>query len=79
MCYMNSEDLQRFLSIPPVSSALWQQLAQCISDGHISGNGRVRTSFLISSKYIFNSPFNKLCRQHGGAVGCISALQLQSL
>ncbi|XP_027017151.2 stereocilin [Tachysurus fulvidraco] len=41
ICYMNSEELQRFLSVPPVSDALWQQLAQCISDGHVSGNGRL--------------------------------------
>ncbi|XP_053369543.1 stereocilin [Clarias gariepinus] len=41
ICYMNSEELHHFLSIPPVSPALWQQLAQCISDGHVSGNGRL--------------------------------------
>ncbi|TSL68171.1 Stereocilin [Bagarius yarrelli] len=41
ICYMNSEDLHRFLSVPQVLPALWQQLAQCISDGHVSANGRI--------------------------------------
>ncbi|KAK3533942.1 hypothetical protein QTP70_034944, partial [Hemibagrus guttatus] len=61
ICYMNSEELHRFLSVPPVSPTLWQQLAQCISDGHVSGNGR---AFQILNK-IFqdtNISANTLCQ-----------------
>ncbi|XP_026860340.2 stereocilin [Electrophorus electricus] len=41
MCYLNSEELHRFLSTSPVSPALWQQLAKCISEGHVSSTGRL--------------------------------------
>ncbi|XP_053094140.1 stereocilin [Pangasianodon hypophthalmus] len=50
ICYVNSEELHRFLSIPPVSPLLWQQLAQCISDGHVSGNGRLSHWLALSLK-----------------------------
>ncbi|KAG9266572.1 stereocilin-like [Astyanax mexicanus] len=41
VCYLNSDELHRFLSTSPVSPALWLQLAKCISEGHVSGNGRL--------------------------------------
>ncbi|XP_066504103.1 stereocilin [Hoplias malabaricus] len=41
MCYLNSEELHRFLSTSPISPALWQQLAKCISEGHLSANSRL--------------------------------------
>ncbi|XP_065150525.1 stereocilin [Paramisgurnus dabryanus] len=41
ICYLNSEDLQQLLSSATLSSTLWQQLARCVSEGHISGSGRI--------------------------------------
>ncbi|KAL7854456.1 hypothetical protein SRHO_G00166460 [Serrasalmus rhombeus] len=41
ICYLNSEELHRFLSTSPVSPALWQQLAKCVTEGHVSGSGRL--------------------------------------
>ncbi|XP_016403898.1 stereocilin-like [Sinocyclocheilus rhinocerous] len=41
ICYLNSEDLQQLLSSSNLSPVLWQQLAQCVSEGHISGSGRL--------------------------------------
>uniref|UniRef100_A0AAR2IXJ6 Stereocilin n=1 Tax=Pygocentrus nattereri TaxID=42514 RepID=A0AAR2IXJ6_PYGNA len=44
ICYLNSEELHRFLSTSSVSPALWQQLAKCVTEGHVSGSGRVSIS-----------------------------------
>lgn len=41
-CYLNPEELHPFLQASPLSTALWQQLAQCVSEGLISATGRVR-------------------------------------
>lgn len=41
-CYMDPADLGLYLQDSAVSSALWQQLSQCISKGLIDANGRVR-------------------------------------
>ncbi|XP_045075601.1 stereocilin [Coregonus clupeaformis] len=41
VCYLNPEELRPFLLASPVSSALWQQLALCVSEGHISASGRL--------------------------------------
>ncbi|XP_073764202.1 stereocilin isoform X1 [Danio rerio] len=41
ICYVNSEDLQHLLSSSNLSPVLWQQLAQCVSEGHVSANGRL--------------------------------------
>ncbi|KAK9971373.1 hypothetical protein ABG768_024743 [Culter alburnus] len=41
ICYLNSEDLQQLLSSSNLSPALWQQLARCVSEGHVSGSGRL--------------------------------------
>ncbi|XP_037401351.1 stereocilin [Pygocentrus nattereri] len=41
ICYLNSEELHRFLSTSSVSPALWQQLAKCVTEGHVSGSGRL--------------------------------------
>ncbi|XP_062869517.1 stereocilin [Trichomycterus rosablanca] len=41
ICYLNSEELHHVLSVSPVSPVLWQQVAECVSDGHVSGNGRL--------------------------------------
>ncbi|KAA0722866.1 Stereocilin Precursor [Triplophysa tibetana] len=41
ICYLNSEDLRQLLSSLTLSSTLWQQLARCVSEGHISGSGRL--------------------------------------
>uniref|UniRef100_A0A671KS68 Stereocilin n=1 Tax=Sinocyclocheilus anshuiensis TaxID=1608454 RepID=A0A671KS68_9TELE len=46
ICYLNSEDLQQLLSSSNLSPVLWQQLAQCVSEGHVSGSGRVSLDFL---------------------------------
>ncbi|XP_045888819.1 stereocilin [Micropterus dolomieu] len=45
-CYLNPVDLGSFLQDSAVSSALWQQLAQCMSKGFISASGRL-SSWLI--------------------------------
>uniref|UniRef100_A0A4W5M318 Stereocilin LRR domain-containing protein n=1 Tax=Hucho hucho TaxID=62062 RepID=A0A4W5M318_9TELE len=42
VCYLKPEELRPFLLASPVSSALWQQLALCVSEGLISDSGRVR-------------------------------------
>ncbi|KAI2662930.1 Stereocilin [Labeo rohita] len=41
ICYLNSDDLQQLLSSSKLSPVLWQQLAQCVSEGHVSGSGRL--------------------------------------
>ncbi|KAL0189569.1 hypothetical protein M9458_016668, partial [Cirrhinus mrigala] len=41
VCYLNSDDLQQLLSSSKLSPILWQQLAQCVSEGHVSGSGRL--------------------------------------
>ncbi|XP_051569611.1 stereocilin-like [Myxocyprinus asiaticus] len=41
ICYLNSEDLQQLLSSSTLSSTLWEQLARCVSEGHVSGSGRL--------------------------------------
>ncbi|XP_042343752.1 stereocilin [Plectropomus leopardus] len=45
-CYLDPVDLGSFLKDSAVSSALWQQLAQCMSKGFISASGRL-SSWLI--------------------------------
>uniref|UniRef100_A0A3P8V8D0 Stereocilin n=1 Tax=Cynoglossus semilaevis TaxID=244447 RepID=A0A3P8V8D0_CYNSE len=45
-CYLDPADLGRYLQESSVSSALWQQLAQCMSKGFISSSGRL-SSWLI--------------------------------
>lgn len=40
-CYLDPVELGSFLRDSAVSSALWQQLAQCMSKGLISTSGRV--------------------------------------
>ncbi|XP_051236397.1 stereocilin isoform X2 [Dicentrarchus labrax] len=45
-CYLDPVDLSSFLWDSTVSVALWQQLAQCMSKGFISANGRL-SSWLI--------------------------------
>ncbi|KAL7406680.1 hypothetical protein ABVT39_024498 [Epinephelus coioides] len=45
-CYLDPVDLGSFLQDSAVSSALWQQLAQCMSKGFISASGRL-SSWLI--------------------------------
>ncbi|XP_053539341.1 stereocilin [Ictalurus punctatus] len=80
ICYMNSDELHRFLSIPPVSPALWQQLAQCISDGHVSGNGRLSHWLALALKplnaSLLSSPM--LASLHG-VLPQLGASFLQSL
>ncbi|XP_073692811.1 stereocilin-like [Garra rufa] len=41
ICYLNSDDLQQLLSSSNLSPVLWQQLAQCVSEGHVSASGRL--------------------------------------
>ncbi|KAM7015042.1 stereocilin [Tautogolabrus adspersus] len=48
VCYLDPEDLGLFLQDSSVSSALWQQLAQCMSKGFISSSGRL-SSWLIQA------------------------------
>ncbi|MED6240942.1 hypothetical protein ATANTOWER_010954, partial [Ataeniobius toweri] len=45
-CYVDPAELGLYLQDPVVSSALWQQLSQCISKGLISASGRL-SSWLI--------------------------------
>ncbi|XP_029282086.1 LOW QUALITY PROTEIN: stereocilin [Cottoperca gobio] len=45
-CYLDPVELGSFLEDSAVSSALWQQLAQCMSKGFISTSGRL-SSWLI--------------------------------
>lgn len=40
-CYLDPLDLGSYLQDSAVSSALWQQLAQCMNKGFISDSGRV--------------------------------------
>ncbi|XP_036837670.1 stereocilin [Oncorhynchus mykiss] len=40
VCYLKPEELRPFLLASPVSSALWQQLALCVSEGLISDSGK---------------------------------------
>ncbi|KAM4743938.1 stereocilin [Anableps anableps] len=40
-CYLDPAELGSYLQDPAVSSALWQQLSQCISKGLISSSGRL--------------------------------------
>lgn len=44
-CYLDPLHLGSFLQDPAVSLTLWQQLAQCMTKGFISDNGRVRIAF----------------------------------
>uniref|UniRef100_A0A3P8ZWY8 Stereocilin LRR domain-containing protein n=1 Tax=Esox lucius TaxID=8010 RepID=A0A3P8ZWY8_ESOLU len=46
-CYLNPEVLRPFLLASPVPSALWQQLALCVSEGLISASGRVRENGVV--------------------------------
>ncbi|XP_041634601.1 stereocilin-like [Cheilinus undulatus] len=48
ICYMDPEDLSSFLQDSPVSSTLWQQLAQCMCKGFISPSGRL-SAWLIQT------------------------------
>ncbi|XP_024275150.2 stereocilin-like [Oncorhynchus tshawytscha] len=41
VCYLKPEELRPFLLAAPVSSALWQQLALCVSEGLISDSGKL--------------------------------------
>ncbi|XP_030582129.1 stereocilin [Archocentrus centrarchus] len=45
-CYLDPSDLGSYLQNSAVSSALWQQLSQCISKGFVSASGRL-SSWLI--------------------------------
>nr|XP_046241689.1 stereocilin [Scatophagus argus] len=45
-CYLDPVDLGSYLQEVSVSSALWQQLAQCMSKGFVSDSGRL-SSWLI--------------------------------
>ncbi|XP_030620966.1 stereocilin [Chanos chanos] len=40
MCYVNPEDLHPFIS-SALTPALWQQLAHCVTEGHVSASGRL--------------------------------------
>ncbi|CAJ1049138.1 stereocilin [Xyrichtys novacula] len=53
VCYLDPEDLTTFLQNSPVSPALWQQLAQCMSKGFISSSGRM-SSWLIQAIQTIN-------------------------
>ncbi|XP_074475072.1 stereocilin isoform X2 [Sebastes fasciatus] len=52
-CYLDPVDLGSFLQDSAVSSALWQQLAQCMSKGFISTSGRL-SSWLIPAVETLN-------------------------
>ncbi|CDQ61932.1 unnamed protein product [Oncorhynchus mykiss] len=41
VCYLKPEELRPVLLASPVSSALWQQLALCVSEGLISDSGKL--------------------------------------
>ncbi|KAM9860994.1 stereocilin [Aulostomus maculatus] len=53
-CYLDPLDLQSFLQDPAVSSALWQQLFQCMSKGFISASGRL-SSWLMPAVQTLNA------------------------
>ncbi|KAI5609751.1 stereocilin-like [Silurus asotus] len=80
ICYMNSEELHGFLSIPPISPALWQQLAQCISDGHVSGNGRISHWLALALKPLNASSLSSVALEMlHGVLPQLGASFLQSL
>uniref|UniRef100_A0A665T7S1 Stereocilin LRR domain-containing protein n=1 Tax=Echeneis naucrates TaxID=173247 RepID=A0A665T7S1_ECHNA len=47
-CYLDPVELGSYVQDLAVSSLLWQQLAQCMSEGFISADGRVRGSCSFS-------------------------------
>ncbi|KAI4889523.1 hypothetical protein NFI96_010725 [Prochilodus magdalenae] len=67
MCYLNSEELHRFLSTSPVSPALWQQLARCVSEGHVSESGRLSHWLGLTSRTLNTSIWSssELASLHG--------------
>ncbi|XP_076880978.1 stereocilin [Brachyhypopomus gauderio] len=67
MCYLNSEELHRFLTTTPVSPALWLQLAKCVSEGHVSSNGRIShwLGVTFTSLNASNIPSPLLASLHG--------------
>ncbi|XP_074522914.1 stereocilin isoform X2 [Halichoeres trimaculatus] len=46
ICYLDPDDLASFLLDSPVSVALWQQLARCMSKGLISPSGRMSSQLI---------------------------------
>ncbi|XP_040896046.1 stereocilin-like [Toxotes jaculatrix] len=52
-CYLDPVDLGSYVQDPAVFTALWQQLAQCMSKGFISANGRL-SSWLIPAVQTLN-------------------------
>lgn len=54
-CYLDPLHLGSFLQDPAVSLTLWQQLAQCMTKGFISDNGRVRIVFSDSAFVILSA------------------------
>ncbi|KAF3832585.1 hypothetical protein F7725_026250 [Dissostichus mawsoni] len=53
VCYLDPGELGSFLQDSAVSSALWQQLAQCMSKGLVSTSGRL-SSWLIPAAETLN-------------------------
>ncbi|KAK5873907.1 hypothetical protein PBY51_018907 [Eleginops maclovinus] len=53
VCYLDPVELGSFLQDSAVSSALWQQLAQCMSQGFVSTSGRL-SSWLIPAVEAMN-------------------------
>ncbi|KAK0150058.1 Stereocilin [Merluccius polli] len=45
-CYLDPADLGLYLHAASQSSGLWQQLARCVSEGHVSPTGRLSTWLL---------------------------------
>ncbi|CAL8243225.1 unnamed protein product [Lota lota] len=45
-CYLDPADLGPYLHTSSQSSGLWEQLAQCVSEGHLSPTGRLSTWLL---------------------------------
>ncbi|XP_072516145.1 stereocilin [Salminus brasiliensis] len=80
ICYLNSDELHRFLSTSPVSPALWLQLAKCISEGHVSGNSRLSHWLGLTLKSLNTSVLSSsaLASLHG-VLPQLGASFLQSL
>lgn len=55
-CYLDPFELYSALQDSAVSSALWQQLAQCISKGFVSDSGRVRGTWFYWHLQTFFTP-----------------------
>ncbi|XP_029987138.1 stereocilin isoform X2 [Sphaeramia orbicularis] len=53
-CYLDPTELHSFLQDPAVASALWQQLAQCMSKGFVSASGRL-SSWVVPAVQALNA------------------------